>query len=697
MSRAFSSPVRGLALWPAIVATLMMTTSCALSGRTGIAPDPRLTPKIREAIDTAISKVKPALVRIHVVQVQYYGGRAVKYEASGSGVIISEDGYVITNHHVAGKAREIVCTLSNKEEVEAERVGTDPLTDICVLKLRTDGDERFPFATFGDSSKLKVGDRVLAMGSPLDLSQSVTLGIASNTELVMLGSSYRSAFTIEGERVGSIVLWIGHDAVIYPGNSGGPLVNLAGEIVGINEIRIGLGGAIPSNIARDVATELIEREKVTRSWIGLEIQPILKGSERKNGALVAGTVEGSPAEKAGFESGDTLLSFAGHEVTVRYFEQLPRFTQLVAGIPVGREVEAIVLRDGQEKRLKVVTEERLPAREDTHELKRWGVTARDISLMDAKELKRKDRDGVIVYNVRPGGPCDEAKPAIRRRDVITHVNGEPMNNVADLLEVTDEITEGQDEPVPATVSFERRTEKYMTVVKVGVKELQQSGLEVRKAWLPLATQVLTRELAKALGIPDRTGVRVTQMYPGTVAEEVGLQVGDLIVELDGEPIPASYPEDYEVLPTMIRQYKTGSEVELTVLRDKEEHKIAVKLPVSPRLDREMKKYRDDRFEFTVRDVAFLDRVRDKWTPDMDGVMVHEVAKGGWAALGHLAVGDLVQQVDGRPVSDVDSMEQLMEGIGERKPEHVVLHVLRGIHYIYIELEPDWESDVGSRS
>jgi serine protease Do len=697
MSRAFSPLVRGHALSFAVVAALFITSSCALWDRTGIGSDLKLAPKIREAMETAISAVKPALVRIHVVQVQYYGGRAVKYEASGSGVIISEDGYVITNHHVAGKAKEIVCTLSNKEEVEAERVGTDPLTDITVLKLPSGGDKQYPFARFGDSSKLNVGDRVLAMGSPLDLSQSVTLGIASNTELVMLDSSYRSQLTVEGERVGSIVLWIGHDAEIYPGNSGGPLVNLAGEIIGINEIRMGLGGAIPSNIARDVSGELIENGKVTRSWTGLEIQPTLKSSEDKKGALVAGTIEDSPADKAGFESGDILLSFAGQEIDVRYPEQLPRFIQLTSAIPVGREVEAIVRRDGEEKRLMLVTEERQRAQEDTHELKRWGITARDISLIDSKELQRENRNGVIVYNTRPGGPCDEAKPAIRGDDVITAVNGEPVTNVADLLKITDEINEGQDEPVPVNVSFERKTEEYLTVVKVGIKELQQSALEVRKAWLPVATQVLTRDMAEALGIQDRTGVRVTQVYPGTEAEEIGLQVGDLIVELDGEPIRTSYQEDYEVFPTMVRQYKIGSEVELTVLRGDDERKIKVKLPVSQRLEREMKKYRDDRFEFTVRNVAFLDKVRAKWEPDVQGVLVHEVVKGGWAALGNLAVDDLIKEVDGQPVTDVDSMKEIMEKIAEREPEHVLFHVLRGIHNMFIELEPDWESEVRNGS
>jgi len=224
---------------------------------------------------TAIDAVYPALVRILVVRPAFQGGREVRYQAGGSGVIISSDGYVVTNHHVAGKATAILCILSNKEAIPAERVGTDAMTDICVLKLVK--KQAYPYVRFADSNKLKVGDTVLAMGSPGSISQSVTAGVASNVDLILPWAAVRQ----DGEAIGSLVKWIAHDAAIFPGNSGGPLVNLAGEVVGINEIVLGLGGAIPSNVARGVVEEIIRRGAPRRSMLGVIIQPLLKSSGRR--------------------------------------------------------------------------------------------------------------------------------------------------------------------------------------------------------------------------------------------------------------------------------------------------------------------------------------------------------------------------------------------------------------------------------
>ena len=171
------------------ISTVICSISCFLSSGVLIlgspADDVRAPANLRAAVDGAISRMRPALVRIRVVFTEYREGRELKTQAVGSGAIITKDGYVVTNHHVAGHAARLICTLWNREEVEADLVGTDPLTDISVIKLRPEKPRSFETASFGDSSKMEVGDSVLAMGSPMALSQSVTLGIISNGEMIM--------------------------------------------------------------------------------------------------------------------------------------------------------------------------------------------------------------------------------------------------------------------------------------------------------------------------------------------------------------------------------------------------------------------------------------------------------------------------------------------------------------------------------
>ena len=671
-----------------VVATLL------LSGKPVMAAD--VADSLRKAMDEAIAKVKPALVQIHVVMVDYEEGREKKIDGYGSGAIIDKRGFVLTNHHVAGHPARLFCIMSDKEELEAELVGTDALCDIAVIRIKGDGKREFPCVAFGDSALLQVGDRVLAMGSPVSISQSVTLGIISNTEMIQprLFEHYGIRFLMDGEDVGSLVRWIAHDAAIYGGNSGGPLVNLQGEVIGVNEISMGLGGAIPSNLARDVAEQIMKQGHVTRAWLGLETQTQLKHAEVRRGALIGGVIQGSPAEKAGFLPGDVLLRLGDKDVEARFREQIPLLAQMIAGLPIGHETVALVLRGGAEKTLKITPIEREPMELKTSELKQWGMTARNISLMAAKEMKRDSRDGVLVTSIRPGGPCGEAKPVLEEEDVLVSVAGKPMKRVEDLVSLTSQITEGRKDPVPTLVEFERKAEKYLTVVKVGIQDLEDPGSEVKKAWLDAATQVLTSLMAEQLGLAGRKGVRLTDVYKGGKAETAGLRAGDIVVAVDGDKIEASNPEDLEVFPNMIRQYKIGSVVELTLLRGGKEEKVKVELVRAPMLAREMKKYRDENFEFTVRDVAFLDKTDNKWDDSQYGVYVEDVKPGGWASVGNLSGDDLILDVAGVRVDDVAVFEKTMKIIGAGKPVSVVFHVLRGIHHLYVELEPDWDKQVG---
>ncbi len=350
---------------------LLSALACVGAGASRASESVSATPT-RPEIEAAVAAVNPALVKIHVVEVEYNAGREVKTEASGSGAIFSKEGHVITNHHVAGNAKQIICVLADKEEIDADLVGTDPLTDISVLKLRPLTRREFPTIKFGDSDALRVGDPVLAMGSPLALSQSVTRGIVSNTAMVVPDLFWPLRFEIDGEDVGSVVRWIGHDAKIAGGNSGGPLVNMQGEVVGINEISFGLSGAIPGNLAKTVAEQLRLHGKVERAWLGVDAQPLLRSMDSDRGVLVSGVDPGSPAEKAGIKSGDVLLSIGGQDVNARVPEDLPSFNLLVAGLPIGKETSLVLLRKGAKETIPVTPQERESAWQKERELEAWG-------------------------------------------------------------------------------------------------------------------------------------------------------------------------------------------------------------------------------------------------------------------------------------------------------------------------------------
>jgi len=201
--------------------------------------------------------------------------------------------------------------------------------------------------------------------------------------------------------------------------------------------------------------------------------------------------------------------------------------------------------------------------------------------------------------------------------------------------------------------------------------------------------VLTPELARALGLAGRTGVRVTHVTPGSSAQQAGLQVGDVLLELDGDAIPAAQPEDAELFAALVRQYRVDAKVTLGVWRAGKTLSVEARLEPSPRAPRELPEYKDAEFEFTARDLTFQDRL-DRRLAGLDrGVLVTGVENGGWAALAQLAVGDVVLAVDAQPVDSLAELESAMKVLAEARPKRVVLKVRRGVGTLFVELEPAW--------
>ncbi|MBX3728883.1 MAG: PDZ domain-containing protein [Candidatus Sumerlaeia bacterium] len=668
-----SASVLALACW------CMVAAGCA--GRTSAVEQ-------RQAVESAMSQVKPALVRIAIVEPSHYDGRESKFVASGSGVIVSPDGHVVTNHHVAGKAVRIVCTLPNREEVPAELVGTDAATDIAVVRLLPETPTTFPYARFGDSDAIRVGDTVLALGSPLGLSQSVTMGIVSNTEMV-IPSIYRTEFRLDGENIGELVRWIGHDAEIHGGNSGGPLINLAGEIVGINEISFGLAGAIPGNLARAVADQIIANGSVRRAYAGFSMQPLPKSLDTQEGVLIATVFEGSPAAKANVQTGDIVTAIAGQPVRVQFFEDLPPVNNLIANLPIGEPVPLAIRRGSSDIVLTLVPEVRLPARPRDFEVREWGITARDLSVFSQLEMARETSNGVLVSSTRPGGPAAKAKPDIRRGDVIVRVDDEPVPTFEAFQNMTRRVVADSDRPVEVLVEYERDRETLLTVVSVGIEELNDPGRDVRRAWLPMESQVLTPDLATRLGLSGTRGVRVTRLYDDR-PEDFPFQVGDIITHIDDEEIEASQPHDIEVFRTMVRQYSITAMPEFRVIRGGEPITLTSALVLSPLKSREMVRHRDLDFEFIVREATYHERQDPKLRGVTVEVVVESVTEGGWASLGDLRVGDIVVALAGSPIASLADARAALAKVHEQRPRRVPVRVRRGIQDLYLELEPFWD-------
>jgi serine protease Do len=646
----------------------------------------------REAVAFAREKVYPALVNIAVVSEEYSGGRAQRFPSAGSGVIISPAGHVLTNYHVAGDAARVTCTLPSGEAIDADIVAKDPYTDLCVLKLRLESREDptvpIPFATLGDSNELDVGDHVLAVGNPLSLSSSMTLGIVSNNERVFTdftGSEISEFEFEEGQSTGIFNQWIQTDALILPGNSGGPLVNMRGEVIGINARGgAGVGFAIPAETCKKVLSQALTFGEVRRGWLGFSVMPVTKAGRNK-GAIISSVVPGGPFEKAGVQAGDVLLALDGNPVSVRFWEQVPLLYQQVSDMPDGRELEMTVERGGERKTIAVTVEPLSKFLGEQAEFRKMGLTVRDVTVPMATARQYPNADGVLVTGVRPGYPFEEPRPQIPEGAVILALDGRPAADLAAFKELLGEVQQQE----KFWVTYREGDEVKVTVVETGENEPSSKSKELPKAWLGVGTQVLTEKLAEALGATGRKGFRVTQVFPWTEAEKAGLKVGDLLVAMDGEPLEASRPQDAEDLRRAIEEMSIGDELEFTVLRDGAETKVTVDLEETPTSALDVKSSEQKELEFTVREPTFMDRVKFKWGREEDGLLVTDAIRGGWAHIAGLRINDLLKSVNGEPVADVKAFEGLMKRLLNEKPKIIQMFVRRGPRTHFVFIEPDW--------
>ncbi len=495
-----------------------------------------------------LGRIFPAIVRIEAVRMKPLDGRLTKQWLAGSGVIISAQGHVLTNCHVTEDGDFFRCYLFDGSHVQAHLVGQDPLTDLAVLQLdlsqRAKDAPPLVVGQFGDSDLLAAGDMIFALGSPGFLSQSVTEGVVSNPSLVMPEQT-AGRMILRGEDVGTLVRWVLHDARIFGGNSGGPLVNNRGEVVGINELGVfNLSGAIPGNLAHAVATQLISQGHVTRGWSGLTVQPRLESDGTRQGVVIADLAPGSPAGPAGLLPGDVVLTVDGHAIEGDEEKAVSHFYRLETGRLPGDALVLNYTREGKSRTARIVLDTRAAAQAEDQELLGWGAIARDLTRNLVREERLPNQDGVWLENIRPAGPCGQAEPELRRQDVLVAVEGKPVKNVEELRVLTKKLLgEAPGGTRMVLASVRRGGAELSSMVELRVTPERNVTPQVRKAWLGAASQPLTPKLAARVGIKSEGGARLTRVYPKTQAEAAGLRAGDVILALDGVEVTARRPED----------------------------------------------------------------------------------------------------------------------------------------------------------
>lgn len=356
----------------------------------------------------------------------------------GSGVIIDKEGYILTNEHVIGGAEKITVTLADGREFKGEIKGTDPRSDLAVIKIEA---KNLPVAELGDSDNVRIGQWAIAIGNPFGFAvkspkPTLTVGVISALD---------RALPRIGRRERDYTGLIQTDAAINPGNSGGPLVNLEGKVIGINVAIftttggfLGVGFAIPINTAKQIVGRLIEGKKILYGWLGVSIQEIDEGLAGyfklpdREGALVAKVLEGSPAEEAGFEEGDVIRTFNGYKV-----RDVRELLKRVGRTEIGKKVEVGVIREGREMTLVTKIGER-PAEIDEFgeiSIDKWrGIEVSEITPEIARRFNVRELSGVIVSDVEVGSSADNA--GLKVGDVILEINRYPVKNLSDYKKVT---------------------------------------------------------------------------------------------------------------------------------------------------------------------------------------------------------------------------------------------------------------------
>ncbi len=643
-------------------------------------------------IAAARDRVLPVVVSILTVREDYRQGEPLLSVSSGSGTVVSPQGHIATNAHVTQNGKSFRIIFADGRELPARLIGTDTLSDLAVLQVQPSKPETFAYAEFVDKLELQPGDTVLAMGAPWGLSNSMSAGVVNNPRRLLVSlfddeAEYEDSLG-EDEPTGRYYAWIQHDAAIAPGNSGGPLVDLSGRIVGVNTRGTILGGdlafAIPGPDAGAVVRQLIAKGHIDRVTLGFRMRS-LKGTGETHGVLVNAVDRDSAPEKAGLRAGDRIITLNGEAIDAPQPIDLPALQKHIAELPVDSTVTLEVERDGKTKRIALKARAQPSERGNEDAYSPLGVSLSELTPAMGRRRSLDSSQGLLVTGVRPGGPAAVARPVINAGDLLLRVGGKPMSTIAD-LDAAAKATGAN----PLLVELERNGEQRLSLVTPVFGDQVRTPLpDLPKAWVGAEVQPITSSLAREMALPA-AGFRITRLYPGSPLTKAGARVGDLLLTLDGELLQPNNETSSESFLQRVHDLSINGTARITASRAGKPLAFDVRALASPLDTSGLRTLAITSLRAQLRELGFYDRVALKLPTDLRGVIIDGVEGGGAAGLAHLKRRDVIIELDERPVGSPEQLAAaLTQALAKPGGNLIPLQVIRGNQTRIVYLERYW--------
>ena len=645
-------------------------------------------------ISAARDRVLPVVVSILTVREDHRQGEPVLSVSSGSGTVVTPQGHIATNAHVTENGKSFRVVFANGRELPARLVGTDTLSDLAVLQAVPPAPETFAHAEFATTLDLQPGDTVLAMGAPWGLSNSMSAGVVNNPRRLLVSlfddeADYEDTLGTD-QPTGRYYAWIQHDAAIAPGNSGGPLVDLSGRIVGVNTRGTLFGGdlafAIPGPDAGEVVAELVAKGRIQRAHLGFRLRS-LKGTGLKEGVLVNAVERGSAAEKAGLLAGDRILTLQGEAVRALQPVDVPALQRRLAELPVAVPV-ALGIERADRRSILTLTAAVLPDdRVQERAFAPFGLSLAELTPAMGRRRNLADARGLLVTGVRPGGPAAIARPALAQGDLIRRVNGQAVTTHESLAAIAGKPPANGK---PLVIEFQREADQRVAVLAPVHGDRVRTPLpELAKAWSGVEVQPVTSSLSRDLGLAA-PGFRIIRIYPGSPLAAAGARIGDLLTTLDGVPLRPANENTADGFHQRVRDLPIGGAARFEALRDGQPQVFALTLAESPVNTSGLRTLALTRLRAQLREIGFYDRAARRLPAGQAGVVVDGVEAGGPAGLAHLGSGDIIIRLGDEPIRDLTGLSQALDrALANGNGSVVPLQVIRGGETRILYLERYW--------